>query len=79
MDAGFYLVEDDRDECGYGDYLHQFFAVTVQEAIELLDKNPCCGHADFWDGSTWHHNAIFRENSEWRLASSVLSHARSLS
>lgn len=54
MKEWYFVIEDNQDESGYGDYLQQFSAPTYNKAALILKENPKCTHIDYWDGERWH-------------------------
>lgn len=53
MKAQYFVIQNNQDEDGNGDYLSQYSADTYEEAKRLLEKDMQCDHIDYWTGSDY--------------------------
>lgn len=53
---GYHVIQDEKDEYGYGDYLSEVVFATYDEAVKYLKAHSHCTHVDMWDGEEWHYH-----------------------
>lgn len=59
------VVIDDRDDDGYGDYLHDASFPDLPDALDYLKSSGKCNKIAYWDGDEWHDDVVYWDGDDW--------------